>query len=147
MQDFFIRLSPFMYLIPPILLVRFCLFLFCLSISGLHKCYRRLRSRIQPGQVKGLTFTPAANLESPTPSMALDCGGGWSTRRKSTQPWGEEHANSTKTVPSRPVDLNPGPPCCEETVLTKKRTGKRCVLGIFIGRIITHPDGTLKRLQ
>lgn len=129
-----------MYLIPPILLVS-------LSISGLHKCYRRLRSRIQPGQVKGLTFTPAANLESPTPSMALDCGGGWSTRRKSTQPWGEEHANSTKTVPSRPVDLNPGPPCCEETVLTKKRTGKRCVLGIFIGRIITHPDGTLKQLQ
>lgn len=122
-----------MYLIPPILLVRFCLFLFCLSISGLHKCYRRLRSRIQPGQVKGLTFTPAANLESPTPSMALDCGGGWSTRRKSTQPWGEEHANSTKTVPSRPVDFEPRTSLLRGNSANQKKNRKTVIWGFLLG--------------
>ncbi|XP_060783445.1 uncharacterized protein ccdc142 isoform X3 [Neoarius graeffei] len=65
-----------------------------------------------------LTFTPTVNLESPVnlTCMSLDCGGNRSTLRKPTRTWGE-HANSTQKSPCRLLNSNPGPSCCEATVL------------------------------
>src|SRR4029434_75298 len=64
-----------------------------------------------------------------------DGGGNRSTRSKPTQARGE-HANSTQKGPGttwKDQDANPGPSCCEETVLT---TEPPCCPGVPQGSVL-----------
>ncbi|XP_060775535.1 SLIT-ROBO Rho GTPase-activating protein 3 isoform X2 [Neoarius graeffei] len=62
-----------------------------------------------------------------------ECGttrGNRSTWRKPTRTRGE-HANSAQKGPHRPLGLNPGPSCCEATVLTTTPPCRPCCIYLF----------------